>query len=292
MPQAPCRVFALRLRLTFVCLVCAMCELRWKQAKEQPTKPASSTCAFQIYNDPVLSCAAGPAKAKSPGSKKRKSAQAETEQPGKSSSASGEQNSAGTSDAGEVDDGGWEVLQVRGSGTTEAEGDDLAKADPSDESKIPHADGKKPTDDVATNPQAQADEDAHPNLEVDAAKVKDVEAAKMDEPSTTAADEALLEMEKVGEANEEPAAGQTVLASPLCFVFAICLPVCLAPSLECDRAHQEQVGAKRSRMIREWEALFRQGQGGRFRPKQGTEGRKYLHPVGPGSVRSVPNDQG
>ena len=32
-----------------------------------------------------------------------------------------------------------------------------------------------------------------------------------------------------------------------------------------------QVGAKRSRMIREWEALFRQGQGGRFRPKQGTE---------------------
>lgn len=229
MPQVLCGVFALCVYVTLVFLVPANGALCWEQAKEQTTKPASSACAFEIYNDPVPSRAAGPARAKSSGAKKRKSAQAGSEQPGKSVAASGDQNSSSAAGTGEVGDGGWEVLQVQGSGATEAGGNESgSKADVSDESKISHAEEKKPTDEVATKPQALADESSHLNPEADAAKAEIVEAAKIDAPSTTAAEETVLEMEEVEVENEQPAAVQTVRASRLCLIFAVCLPVCLA----------------------------------------------------------------
>jgi hypothetical protein len=177
-------------------VVCANREPCWKQAKEGSTKQASSTCSFQIYNDPVPGRAVGPAKAKTSGPKTRKSGQE-----GNSYSASGEQTASHAPDAGEVGDGGWEVLSVS------------ASPDPSCDSKLSHVDECKPADEVATNPLVQADGEA----EADTAKVEEVEASKNDEPSAAALDET-LEMEEVEELTEQPPEGQTVLASRLCFM--------------------------------------------------------------------------
>jgi hypothetical protein len=136
----------------------------------------------------------GPAKAKTSGPKTRKSGQA-----GDSSAASGEQTASHAPDAGEVGDGGWEVLSVS------------ASPDPSCENKLSQVDESKPAD--ATNPLVQADREA----EADTAKVEEVEASKNDQPSAAALDET-LEMEDVEESTEQPPEGQTVLASRRCLL--------------------------------------------------------------------------
>lgn len=140
----------------------------------------------------------GPAKAKTSGPKTRKSGQAGT--------ASGDQTASHAPYAGEVGDGGWEVLSVS------------ASPDPSCDTKLSHVDESKPADEVATNSLVLADREA----EADTAKVEEVEASKNDEPSAAALDET-LEMEEVEESTGQLPEGQTVLASRLCFMSATCL---------------------------------------------------------------------
>jgi hypothetical protein len=156
----------------------------------------------------------GPAKAKTSGPKTIKSGQA-----GNSSAASGEQTASHAPDAGEVGDGGWEVLSVS------------ASPDPSCDNKLSHVDESKPAD--ATNPLVQADREA----EADTAKVEEVEASKNDEPSAAELDET-LEMEDVEESTEQPPEGQTVLASRLCFMSQPVSSGVFIFALRIDRRHE------------------------------------------------------